>query len=292
MEQNVKDFSLHIVTRLGRSSWALGEDCGDTINVVASGIVEGHVKDAEISAILIKVIDAIDASEHRLAGGLVDLHVFHASARAQLAALGGEFGPLRSLTRSQMARDKDWERPGFDKCLNILGVEEYATDVAHVGRVIEAATDGSVRCKKGRTSGSYGWIRDDGRYGMGTVETGDITVAELTAIFKLLSNATTGERFVIYTDSKAAIGCLDPQRKKRHSNTVENLVRNIKALLDRGVSAEVVWVKSHNGHGLNEGADRLARLARQTEGVTTTTTRAQIAHNIVEECLQRFASAA
>ena len=282
MTRRIKDYSLHIYCQLGRTSWALAADVdGTTAVVVKHGTLDRDDDLAMRTAVLLTVIDTLRATEP--ASTEIDLFVFDTAARKMLLDLGGMFGTIRVLTKSQMNHIEGWDRFGWRRCRELLGSAERPAPSAN--RTIDAATDGSVARSGGA---SFAWIRDDGRFNMRTLDTSDILIAELSAIFSLLSDAEPEDRLRISVDSQAAIQCVSFEvgaGRTVQSNRVEALLRDIRALSTRRAPFELVWVKAHNGHPLNDGADRLARLARQSADVVTTRVQGTVARNIVEDAL-------
>jgi ribonuclease HI len=292
MTHHVKDFTLHLANALGSTAWALAEDVdGKNTAVLASGLMNTPVNDAVRRAVVLQVISVLQSHAHVTGGGSADLFIFDSGTRKMLLDFGGEFGPITVLTKSQMKIAEGWERAGWRRCLDLLGNEEFATASHDPSRRIEAATDGSYGRGRGG-GGSYGWARDDGHFGFDVVHSGNILVAELAAVASLLSAAENGERLRVHIDSQAAIRALTVAAgdgRDSLGNKVENLVRDIENQRKR-LDVEFAWVKAHVGHPLNDAADRLARLARQTQDVDIAT-RAQIAKNIVADALTSHRSA-
>lgn len=289
------DYSLHIVSRYDKTSWALCADVdGLTATPVLSGVLEGTASAAERGEILTRMIDYLVTSDLVIAGGEVDVFIFDTAARQTLIDLGAQFGPIRALTRSQMKYREGWDRYGWRHCLDLLGgIDEVTRTDLSARPFIEAATDGSYSRGTLASGASCAWIREDGQFDMVVLDHGGILEAELFGIRRLLGAAAPGERLRIYVDSKDAIRCVERiagEERDRHSNQAEDIVRTIRELMETRVDAQLVWVKGHEGHALNDGADRLAVLARRTKNTVTYNTRSTVARNIVEDALENHRS--
>jgi ribonuclease HI len=281
-------FSLHIITQNDRSAWALCRDVdGENAQPVATGVIDGDIGDAERGRILTEVIDYLVVSEPIITGGLVDLYVFDTAARQTLRDLGGEFGPISVLARSQMRYREGWDRSGWRACLDLLGGIDSEERAELSSRRIDAATDGSFSRGRLASGASCAWIREDGLFGMTVLEHGGILEAELFGIRQLLAAAAPGERLRVFVDSRNALSCIlstPGEGRERASNQAEDIVRSIHQLMEK-LDVEFEWVKGHQGHPLNDGADRLAVLARRSRNAVTHTTRSSIARNIVDSAL-------
>ena len=284
-----QNYSVHVLTHYGRSAWTLCADVdGATATPVLSGVLDTVADDKDRGRILTSVIDYLVETEHLTNGGLIDLLVFDTAARQMLRDLGGEFGPISVLARSQMKYAEGWDRCGWQHSLDLLGgVSDTDREELANRPFIEAATDGSFSRGRLASGASCAWIREDGRFGMTVLDHGGILEAELLGIRMLLGEATSGERLRVFVDSKAALSCVTEtvgEGRERQSNQAEDIVRTIHDLLKK-VEVEFVWVKGHQGHPLNDGADRLAVLARRTKGTVKYTTRSAVARNIVDDAL-------
>jgi ribonuclease HI len=284
MTRRIKDFSLHIHEQLGRTVWALAADVdGTTAVVVKDGVFERATDTPTRSTIIMTVVDTIRATEPSTTE--VDLFVFDTATRKMLLDMGGSFDTIQVLTKSQMTHVEGWDRFGWRRCRELLGLGDDGERWAESARVIDAATDGSVS-RAGVAS--YAWIRDDGRFGMDNVRTTDILVAELTAVHAILTDAEPTDILRISVDSKAAITCIMNEPgfgRSKQSSAVEAILRNIASIRARRAPFELLWVKGHNGHPLNDGADRLARLSREAAGPVNGQVKGSIARNIVEDAL-------
>lgn len=112
----------------------------------------------------------------------------------------------------------------------------------------------------------------DGRSGSGALTNGDINTLELEAIAQLLEALPQAQALEILVDSKAALDEISSiylyrlMRWRRDGRPIRyaSLLRRIDALLD-GRSVRFHWVPGHEGIVLNEGAHRLAMLARRVD---------------------------
>jgi ribonuclease HI len=289
-------YSLHIVSEHGASAWALGHGITtDDVTIVASGTFTEAENDTIRRHVITSMIDHLETTDAYRNHQYIDVSVFDSAARRLLLSLGGQFGPITILSKSQMNHREGWDRHGWRHCRALLSAlpGHPSTLEPEQRPVIEAGTDGSIGWGRGKGA-SWAWARNDGRYGYGTLRTTDILVAELRAIHQLLLSAEAGERLRIRTDSTSALTSLTKDigtERSRHSNAVENLVRNIKQAASRMQSVEFVWVKGHGGDPLNDAADRLARLARQTATGVAESSRNSIARNIMTDALQEFVAA-
>ena len=288
MITHTMDYSLHIVSRYDKTAWTLCADVdGSTATTVLSGVFDGT---ADRATILTSMIDYLVLTDLIADGGEVDVFIFDTAARQIAIDLGGQFGPIRILTRSQMKYAEGWDRSGWVHCLDLLGGIDEVTRESLAGRpFIEAATDGSYSRGTLASGASCAWIREDGQFDMVVLDHGGILEAELFGIRRLLGAAAPGEKLRVYVDSKDAIRCVQEiagEKRERHSNQAEDIVRTIRELMETRVEVQLVWVKGHKGHALNDGADRLAVLARRAKNTVTSTTRSTVARNIVDEALE------
>ena len=91
---------------------------------------------------------------------------------------------------------------------------------------------------------------------------GTNNIAELTAIKIALEwlkeNSDTWDNHIIYTDSNYAVGLLNKNWKASKN---QELVAELRRLLEEFPNTEVKWVKGHNNNEFNERADELANAA-------------------------------
>lgn len=252
----------------------------------AGSTVELHTESERLDAdgrrkLMMASVDAAVefAADH---GGTVDLAVYHSGARNELLELGGVFGPVFVLARSAIA---------FDNPAYLHVVDEAHTSIgkfpAHAPGHVTAATDGAYHRRYG--GGAFGWVSSDGRHWYGSSNARSSLEAELHAVLNLITATRTGSTLHVLLDSRDAIEAIGTgvvtRRKRSLPSTTLALLHHIGQHQQR-VTLTLEWVKGHNGHPLNDAADRLARLARQS--VIYSTPRevsARIALDIVEDAL-------
>lgn len=122
--------------------------------------------------------------------------------------------------------------------------------------VLYAASDGSVHPHYG--NGASAWVTSDGHW---FVKRGPkrILGAELAAILSfadMLSRNTTHHRAVLFVDSLTAIEEITSDRFL-HFPFDQDVVAMTRKMISSG-RLELVWVRSHQGHLLNDLADRIA----------------------------------
>jgi ribonuclease HI len=205
---------------------------------------------------------------------VVDLLVYSRSARNELLSLGEMFGLV------QVARGDaiDFEHETF-----LRVVDELAADVkettgpvvpAPLAPRIVAATDGGYHENYG--GGSYGWISADGRFSFGQAHQSSSALAsELHALLHLLRRTHAGTRLTVLVDSRSAINAVDLNGCVQHLSHLTSHCQRLVDLIvwqrEHRVDFVLEWVKGHVGHPLNDAADRLARLARQSKVFGTPT---------------------
>lgn len=91
---------------------------------------------------------------------------------------------------------------------------------------------------------------------------GTNNIAELTAIKLGLdwikNNGDSWNSHVIYTDSNYAVGILTKNWKASKN---QELVAEIRSLVENFPNTSIAWIKGHNKNTFNELADELANLA-------------------------------
>lgn len=132
------------------------------------------------------------------------------------------------------------------------------------------AVDGS-RSRAGR--GAWAWISEDGLW---DADGGDFTSplhAEVAAIHAAIRSNSTGRALRILCDSRDAVAQANRALAgDTPGDTVKFQVARLLGAIARqsaGKEITVEWVKGHNGHPLNDRADRLAVLARRFGGLTS-----------------------
>jgi ribonuclease HI len=125
------------------------------------------------------------------------------------------------------------------------------------------ATDASVNRDAPHRNG-YAWLASDGTFGIGPAKHTDTNVCELYAILNMLNNVPRTENMRILVDSQVALQTIKfgTSEISKLPPVAGEIAEQIRAKLNGYRNVTLEWVKSHNGHPLNEGADRLARNAR------------------------------
>ncbi len=138
--------------------------------------------------------------------------------------------------------------------------------------MITIATDGACANNPNGLA-AWAWYENDESWQVGTFDVASNNVAELTGIIKALEVTNLYPQDVlILSDSRYAINCLtvwchnwerNGWRKRPSSDNIMGKLANEK-LIRHGVeqfrvkpNVKIEWVKGHNGHPLNENADRL-----------------------------------
>lgn len=154
-----------------------------------------------------------------------------------------------------------------------------AADVP-VGMLV-VATDASVGL--GRKSAGLGCVDEHGRQVTGRLRSRNVLYCELRAIQLALEHFRGPLR--ILSDSLDAVRRINEPYPNPRPGRVTTLADTIRAVLQqRGSSVE--WVRGHNGHPLNEAADRLAMAARRaTELQLPRQVEQQIRHQIVGDLI-------
>lgn len=142
------------------------------------------------------------------------------------------------------------------------------------------ATDASVGHVRGVAAAGVAWVSAEGHYRVGTCRTRVPLVGELSAMHQALTSShvaghfrkyRTAGRVVLLSDCRPAIDALTTVLTTatiptaagiRGNQKIARLLHLIATELRRR-PVELVWVKGHDGHPLNEVADRLAVQARR-----------------------------
>ncbi len=139
---------------------------------------------------------------------------------------------------------------------------------------IVVATDAS-RGRNRPGGPSWAWVSDDG-FGDAacTTKVSSINAAELLAIARAVEATPADTHVHVISDSKAAVALVRNLGKGHSPETlaatfsikervaVEAALSAIRTLVLAG-HLTIEWVRGHNGHRLNEAADRLALMARR-----------------------------
>lgn len=130
-------------------------------------------------------------------------------------------------------------------------------------RPLQVATDASVS-KRG--SAGIACVDENGRQHTMRLHSRNTVYCELRAIRMALANFSGPLR--ILSDSQSSITLITNQDSTARRSHVQALVEQIRTLMaNRDVTLE--WVRGHNGHPLNEAADRLAMAARRARELST-----------------------
>ena len=144
-------------------------------------------------------------------------------------------------------------------------------------RLITAATDGSSLGNPGPAG--WAWVTADGRQDWASARRSTNNRMEMVAVLELLRShpaqpllVLSDSQYVINVFTKWLEGWRDRGMWTAKRRRVENLdlIEQISTLLD-GTDVEWEWVRGHDGHPLNERADRLARFAAERSRVLAQT---------------------
>jgi ribonuclease HI len=132
---------------------------------------------------------------------------------------------------------------------------------------LTVATDASMRVGSGEVAG-VAWVAEDGRHSGRCVNVGinNVLHAELWAIHFVMNHMNREQKLLIQSDSQRAISLIRDRRvfldNSQHydSKRIEVLEAIDKELAGRDVLFS--WVKAHDGHPLNETADKIAKFKR------------------------------
>lgn len=146
--------------------------------------------------------------------------------------------------------------------------------------VLVIATDAS----KGKNKKAVGIsaVTAEGNIRTRCLELKSIFDGELAAIHLALSNfGQRAQRIEILTDSRKAVQYVNGWTSLK-AETGEILMKCIKDLAALGIEVSITWVRGHNGHVLNNFADRAAVIARRCEQFATDN-KAQLIENLRAE---------
>lgn len=144
---------------------------------------------------------------------------------------------------------------------------------------LEVATDASVDRRRG--SAGIACVDESGRQHTLRLRSRDVVYCELRAIRLALETFTGPVR--ILSDSQASINLIISTGYTCRQGRVRAVVEHIRSLME-GRDVTLQWVRGHNGHRLNETADRLAMAARRARELSTPDpVAAQIRCRIVED---------
>lgn len=150
-------------------------------------------------------------------------------------------------------------------------------------RVLYGASDGSVHPIHGH--GAYAWITEAGQYEIGRAPR-SILLAELTGIIQFAKSVPLGTfgRAVLFVDSLRAIRTIQHGGPALWRLNDQEGMRQTASMV-RGGRLELMWVRGHSGHLLNDAADRLALLRHRASwmGLNAGELEASAAHIVSTE---------
>ncbi|WP_051919251.1 RNase H family protein [Prescottella defluvii] len=217
------------------------------------------------------------------------LHVTDNTLRKEIAYVLDAFP---SVTMAGVARGAvaDLSRTGLDALDADAGARTAAHEELERLRIaalpeLTVATDASKSRRRG--VGVACVSEEGGRHQRMVPNVKTVVTGELLAI-ELAIDRFTDRRLHILTDSRAALqylGVLPSARSLPRDGEAIAVVDRIRHSLT-GRSVRFSWVRGHNGHLLNETADRLAVAARRAhEAQIPTAIRRAVAERIVEPVL-------
>lgn len=220
---------------------------------------------------------------------IVDLMIYNAPARNELTNLGQMFSLVHVTQRESIDFDHDTYQQVRANLTEDVSARSTGSAATAPRKLMVAASDGGYHAHFG--GGAYGWVRDDGKFGYGTARGVDSALeAELHGLLNLVKHTPAGSNLLVLVDSRAAIDVVNLEgvtsRGAEVSGKAFALVERIVWFRANRVDFRLEWVKGHDGHPLNDGADRLARLSRQsTDFGTPQSTVRTIAQAIVDDAL-------
>lgn len=136
---------------------------------------------------------------------------------------------------------------------------------------LTVATDASVGHVRGAPLAGTAWVSAAGDYEIGVCTTRVPLVGELAAIHRAVTCPHLTGPLTVLSDCRPAVHALGTVLETgriptaghiRENHQIARLLRLIVVELRRR-PIDVAWVKGHDGHGLNDIADRLAVQARR-----------------------------
>jgi ribonuclease HI len=187
-----------------------------------------------------------------------DAKVYRANPRNMSGPLDENGQPKGKAKRSKGTKSADHQiQPTEAPMVSTDVPDELASYPMPDDGIVEVYTDGACSGNPGPCG--YGLLMRDGfnyRELNQYLGTGTNNIAELTAIKVALENVEDRSRPVrIYTDSSYSIGVLTKGWKAKANR---ELILEIRDLISKFDDVDLIKVKGHSGHPLNERADTLA----------------------------------
>lgn len=253
--QTAPTVSLLVEFTYDRLAWSvLSTPGGDIVpEIVARGVVSEHTTphaDHDLVRATLEHATALAAEME----DVVDVVVFNQPYRELLAGMPSD--PLLNVLPLSRINYRDQHRlAALEDLRQRLG---RARPVA--ASVIEVATDGAYHPHRG--GGAYGWLAGNGEHSFGSARVRFALDAELVAILSAVRAQPSGCTVQISTDSRDAIAIIDCRGANARWRPSSLRLADLILLQRRRLTVRLRWVKGHAGDAMNDGADRLARLAR------------------------------
>ncbi|AZZ55014.1 ribonuclease HI [Rathayibacter iranicus] len=253
--QTAPTVSLLVEFTYDRLAWSiLSTPGGDIVpEIVARGFVSEHTTphaDHDLVRATLEHATALAAAVE----DVVDVVVFNQPYRKLLAGMPSY--PLLNVLPLSRINYRDQQRlsalEDLRQCLR------RARPVA--GSVIDVATDGAYHPHRG--GGAYGWLACNGEHSFGSARVRSALDAELVAILSAVRAQPSGCTVRVSTDSRDAIAIIDGRGADARWRPSSLRLADLILLQRRRLTVRLRWVKGHAGDAMNDGADRLARLAR------------------------------
>ncbi|MBN9214675.1 MAG: hypothetical protein J0J04_07665 [Microbacterium sp.] len=190
--------------------------------------------------------------DERADGAPVSLRCFSVALRD---AIGEKLDPARYAPADLMALNASAAWAHSTRASLREDLARYESDEFHK-RVLYGASDGSVHPLYG--NGAYAWVTADGKWFVGRSHA-HILASEVMGILsftRAFLGAGRHYRAVLFVDSLNAIDAVT-SGSFVHSRIDPDMLDAARSLLASG-RLELIWVRSHQGHPLNDIADRLA----------------------------------
>lgn len=253
--QTAPTVSLLVEFTNDRLAWSiLSTPGGDIVpEIVARGFVSEHTTphaDHDLVRATLEHATALAAAVE----DVIDVVVFNQPYRELLAGMPSD--PLLNVFPLSRINYRDQHRlAALEDLRQRLG---RARPVA--GSVIDVATDGAYHPHRG--GGAYGWLASNGEHSFGSARVRSALDAELVAILSAVRAQPSGFTVQISTDSRDAIAIIDGRGADARWRPSSLRLADLILLQRRRLTVRLRWVKGHAGNAMNDGADRLARLAR------------------------------